>query len=446
MTKSGIQLHLLTQETENDSALGGIDSTIRRLYYRELIARFAHHPVLQWNIGEENRNTDAEKLAFAQYIRELDPYSHPIVVHTYYDLRENFSSGPETYYDGILGSPYYDASSMQGNGSNYNRWAIEYRSRSRDAGHSWVIYGDEQGPPVNKNMNNIDQLRKETLWGNLMGGGGGVEWYFGYQDEFGDLQSEDWRVAQPLWEDTAHALHFFQTYLPFWEMEPNNDLVSNNDAFALTKTDAIYVLYAPSGSPGQVDLGTTDKTFNVWWYDPRNGGELQAGTIDEIVGPGWEAVGEPPSANNQDWVVLVQATDVTIPDPDDMTVIRITENELHNAMQDNIVSNPLITDLAFVLPDFTPGNINLTVRLNDGAVAAVTVSVNNTGGIAILQLSAPTINGQIAPMPVVQSINRELPLLITSALDHWIARAGAGDTKLETIAINEQFIVIETLR
>lgn len=47
MDKLGLMLHVVTQETENDRLLdGGEPGFERKLYYRELIARFAHHPAL----------------------------------------------------------------------------------------------------------------------------------------------------------------------------------------------------------------------------------------------------------------------------------------------------------------------------------------------------------------------------------------------------------------
>ena len=72
------------QEQENDQLLdGGELGPARKLYYRELIARFAHHPVIVWNLGEENTNTDEQRKAFAKYVRETDPYDHPTVIHTF---------------------------------------------------------------------------------------------------------------------------------------------------------------------------------------------------------------------------------------------------------------------------------------------------------------------------------------------------------------------------
>ena len=84
MDSLGIMMHVLTQETENDQLLdGGALGPERKLYYRELIARFGHHLAITWNIGEENTNTDAQRKQFIDYIDSLDVYDHPIVVHTY---------------------------------------------------------------------------------------------------------------------------------------------------------------------------------------------------------------------------------------------------------------------------------------------------------------------------------------------------------------------------
>ena len=84
MDRLGLMMHVVHQEQENDQLLDqGELGLTRKLYYRELIARFAHHPVVVWNFGEENTNTDEQRKAFAKYIRETDPYRHPRVIHTF---------------------------------------------------------------------------------------------------------------------------------------------------------------------------------------------------------------------------------------------------------------------------------------------------------------------------------------------------------------------------
>ena len=298
MDTKGVQLHVVTSEAENHGDLGGGFSDMRKLYYRELIARFSHHHAVIWNIGEENGNSDAQRKDFAAYIRALDPYEHPITVHTR-------SGKASTFYNGILGDPHFEATSIQGSGDSYNSWAIELRQRSTQAGRKWAIYGDEQGPAVNKNMNNLDTLRKGALWGNLMGGGAGVEWYFGYQEDFADCGSEDWHAAEPLWDMTKVALDFFQKYLPFWDMQPDNSLTSATNDYCLTVPGKAYAIYLPDG--GTTDLLLAAGTYSVKWYDPRTGGKLQDGTVTGIAGPGSVSIGRPPYDTGADWAALVAA-------------------------------------------------------------------------------------------------------------------------------------------
>src|SRR5262245_49972520 len=82
MTRAGIAWHVITQETENEFVLdNGTLGVQRKLYYRELVARFGHALGLIWNLGEENDNLPSERMAFADWIRALDPYDHPIALH-----------------------------------------------------------------------------------------------------------------------------------------------------------------------------------------------------------------------------------------------------------------------------------------------------------------------------------------------------------------------------
>lgn len=300
MDARGLQLHVVTQENENDLSLdGGNLGPVRTLYYRELVARFAHHLAVVWNLGEENRNSDAQRKAFAAWIRALDPYDHPITVHTFYNQAP-------TFYDGLLGEPNLDATSIQGDGVSYNRWVVDLRRRSAVAGRPWAIFGDEQGPPVARDMSNVDRLRREALWGNLTGGGAGVEWYFGYQGTFGDVQSEDWRVAEPLWDVTRHAIDYFQRFVPFTRMTPNNALVQPSGAYCLHDAGEVYSIFLPAGGTATLDLGASSSRFTVDWYDPRTGGGLEAGSVATVTGPGRVGLGTAPRDPAKDWAVLVR--------------------------------------------------------------------------------------------------------------------------------------------
>jgi hypothetical protein len=84
----------------------------------------------------------------------------------------------------------------------------------------------------------------------------------------------------------------------------------NEAAFCLAKKEEIYAVYLPNGGkPTRINLPNSGKTFSVRWYDPRNGGDLQKGSVLSVVATGKKDVGLPPSEQHQDWVVLVQKTD-----------------------------------------------------------------------------------------------------------------------------------------
>jgi hypothetical protein len=306
MDRLGIMLHVVTQETENDRNLGGSVglNPVRKLYYRELVARFSHHLAVIWNLGEENNTPDKDRKEIAAYIRSLDPYDHPITVHTHNDKALQF-------YEGILGDDNFEATSIQGNMANYNREAAILRQRTAEAGRKWVIFGDEQskashGVVPDANDPTHDIPRKQGLWGNLMGGGAGVEWYFGHQFPHMDINCEDWRSRETMWNQTCYALAFFRTYLPFWEMTPANNLTSAEDDYCFTKKGDVYAIYLKNGGTTELDLEANKGPFNVRWYNPRLGGELVNGTITKINGPGKVSIGKSKSDREKDWVVLIR--------------------------------------------------------------------------------------------------------------------------------------------
>jgi hypothetical protein len=302
MDKLGLMLHIITQEQENDQGLdGGELGPQRKLYYRELIARFAHRLALVWNLGEENTNTDQQRKAFCRYIKDLDQYDHPIVCHT-------FPGEYDKVYEPLLGYEYFDGVSLQTNDTHAQ--TIKWIDRSASAGRPWFVCLDEIGPPHTGVMPDKDdywhdEVRRKHLWGNLMAGGAGVEWYFGYNFPNNDLNCEDWHSRDHLWDLTRYALEFFHQYLPFTEMSHHDELTSAQDDYCFALPGQIYAIYLPHGGTTNLDLGDSSGTFTVRWYNPRAGGPLQMGSVGEVTGPGSVAIGQPPQEPDKDWVALI---------------------------------------------------------------------------------------------------------------------------------------------
>ncbi|NEQ40036.1 MAG: DUF5060 domain-containing protein [Okeania sp. SIO3I5] len=304
MDKLGLMLHVVTQETENDQLLNwGRLGNLRQLYYRELIARFAHHPALIWNLGEENTNTTKQLKEFANYFHNHDPYNHPLVVHTY-------PSEQEKVYQPLLGDENFTGASLQMKKVNKTHTQTQkWIDESGKVGHKWFVGADEFGPAqvgVKPDKNDYwhDDVRKEGLWGNLMANGSGSEWYFGYKFPHNDLNCEDWRSRDHMWDLTRYALEFFHNYLPFWEMTDNDELVSNPDAYALAKIGEIYAIYLKNGGSTELEIPTG--TYTIKWYNPRQGGKLENGSVNSITGSGLKSIGNPPSDNDKDWTVLIE--------------------------------------------------------------------------------------------------------------------------------------------
>ena len=300
MDSLGIILHVVTQETENDQLLdGGELGPERKLYYRELVARFGHHLAITWNLGEENTNTDEQRKAFASYLRDLDPYDHPIVIHTY----------PNQYdqvYSPLLGFGDLNGPSLQmADMTKTHAETIKWINESEAAGQTWFVSLDEIGPHTTGVTpdgpdNNHDAVRRHALWGHLMAGGAGVEWYFGYQYPHSDLTAEDWRSRDNFWDQTRYALDFFKE-IPFWEMQSADELADHSEVFVFAKPGEVYAVYLPEGVVStRLEVG--EVSGELQWYNPRTG-EFE-GEITEFVGDGSILLNAPEASG--DWVALVR--------------------------------------------------------------------------------------------------------------------------------------------
>ena len=140
-----------------------------------------------------------------------------------------------------------------------------------------------------------DRPRIDGLWGTLMAGGAGVEWYFGWQNNspHSDLSAEDWRTREQMYRQTRIALDFFERHLPFDRMQPMDELVVGRGVSCLAAPGEVYALHLPNGGATRFDLGSEPGLYEVRWFDPRNGGDLLEGTCQEGQGARSRVDGRP---------------------------------------------------------------------------------------------------------------------------------------------------------
>jgi hypothetical protein len=335
-TTLGMYLHFKMQETENDdhnknkskyvpeSLDGGNLGVQRKLYCRELIARFGHNLALNWNLGEENTQTTQQQQAMINYIAELDAYDHNIVIYTYPDQQDKI-------YRPLLGdkSKLTGVSLQNSNIKDTHGQTLKWVNASTKAGKPWIVAFDESGSAAHgqcpdlgyrgfdgkdkdgKMIYNEHAVRHQTLWETLLAGGAGCEYYFGYKFVENDLVCEDWRSRDRSWDYCRIAVNFFHDHkIPFWEMEDRDDLVGNtkqdNSRYCFAKSNAVYVVYLPEGEITDLDLSDAEGQFSVAWFNPRTGGHLQTSNVKETKAGNKVNLGNSPADAKQDWLVVVQ--------------------------------------------------------------------------------------------------------------------------------------------
>ncbi|MBC8767177.1 DUF5060 domain-containing protein [Arenibacter sp. BSSL-BM3] len=312
--KLGMFLHFKTLEHENQGLLdNGGTGLYTKLYFRELIARFGHHLALNWNLAEETGDWTAapptfpvdvaERLRLAEYLSSIDPYKHHIVIHN------------GDWFDGLYGpDSKFTGASLQTNKedfSNVHKSVLRILEESKNTGKIWAVACDEPGDAQHSLITDAedpkhDDARKNGLWGAMMAGAWGTEWYFGYKHPHSDLSCQDFRSRDLFWDQGRFCLEFFKdNEVPVWEMESNDSLISTQGDYVLAKPGHTYVVFLKNGGESTLDLGNYELEYEVQWYNPRKGGPLKQGKIKTISGSGSQSLGMPPKEKDQDWVVLV---------------------------------------------------------------------------------------------------------------------------------------------
>lgn len=336
--RHGIHLNFKLQENEMDDNRIGPAREVRpvpasldhgglgrerKLYLRELIARFGHALGITWNLGEENTQTTDEQRAMARFIRETHYYPSNIVLHTF--LNEH-----ESTYNPLLGDAALTGVSMQNDWAETHLWTVKWVRASAAAGRPWVVANDEQGhwaygvppdpgyagfdgiAPDPRRRYTLHDVRKLTLWGNLLGGGAGVEYYFGYRLPQHDLGADDFRSRDRSWDYCRIALGFFRDQkIPFWTMQPADERMGNSIGaepyWCLARPGEVYLVYLPWGGVSTIDLRDASGEFSVEWFNPRSGGTPRSGAVKTVRGGVRARLGVPPEDEEEDWLVLLRA-------------------------------------------------------------------------------------------------------------------------------------------
>lgn len=280
MQSQGVVPYLIL---EDDSAWKGYDHD---RYYREMIARFGDLPALVFNIGEESTESYRlrDGLGLAKRFKEIDPYDHPLGIH-------NVNRPDDSYID----SPHIDMTAIQ-TGSPGSRRGLERAIAHNEIAINWIKSCRKRGRRVL--VVNFDEGRPEedrrAWWSAYMGGG---VWEAHVNKPY-DRPHAAW---DSVWVELGGARAFMES-LPFWEMQPHNELVEGGSAFCLAKPGVAYAVYLPAGGEVAVEL-QKDKKYEATWWKPDQGRDGRFQDRRRVIG----GVNKFTPPSDGDWALRIVA-------------------------------------------------------------------------------------------------------------------------------------------
>jgi hypothetical protein len=254
--------------------------------------------------------------------------------------------------------------------------AMKWVKKSAASGQKWVVAVDELGGAnVGVVPDSVDPTHSEVmhrvLWGSLMAGAAGVEWYFGYDYAHHDLTCEDWTSRDRMWTISHYAAQFFRDHMPLPLVANHNEITSSTTDYCFGKPGVAYAIFLPDGSTTNITLPSTEK-YTVHWFNPRNGGGLVTGTV-LAVGGGTNSVGKPPTEQTRDWVALLRrsTTSGTVTTaPTTSTVMAVTKLTLINTTKQTALRTLNGTTIT-LSQDGTALNVKADVSGTVGSVAFI---------------------------------------------------------------------------
>ena len=132
-------------------------------------------------------------------------------------------------------------------------------------------------------VDDAERWRKEKLWPTYLSGGN-IEFILGDLLETDSFKTPE---RDRLWDYVWFARQFLEQ-LPFWEMQPADQLLTGADTINVTQSrgkktypmgaqvfarhGVVYAIYLPKATEcGQLDLTDAQGTLTLRWYNPRTG-------------------------------------------------------------------------------------------------------------------------------------------------------------------------------
>ncbi len=249
---------------EDDSAWKGYDHA---RYYREIIARFGDLPALLLNFGEEhNENYSlSQALEFMRKLEQIDPYDHPRGIHNVNIPNNHYIDAPQVDFTSIQTGSVGIRSGFD-KALEHNNTTVDWIERCQRRGKRILVINFDEGRP---------EEDRHAWWSAYIGGG---VWEAHVLKPYDRPMS----ALEQVWKQLGGARAFMEL-LPFWQMQPHNELVKSGTAFCLATPGEVYALYLPSGGDITISLPQNMSFESVWW-NPANGRKGSFQNRDRVKG------------------------------------------------------------------------------------------------------------------------------------------------------------------
>jgi hypothetical protein len=268
----------------NDAPPAGSD--LEKRYYRYAVARYGAFSNVMWDLGNEHNEYRSVEWAneMGALVKKWDCYGHLATAHGY----DTFPYDLDEWADFAIYQKWYDGQ---------NQFMLAQRADAIARGRIIPQVNEEYGYEKHKDIGQ-DEVRRRA-WEIAMAG------CYQTTGEWKGWQHGEAAPESKILTWTGIMRKFFEENLPWWKMEPANEIVREGKGYVLAQKGKCYVIYLPEAGKVTVDLEPGEYTAR--WFIPKLGLYLWStrdGFIPgKISGGRWETP-IPPTAG--DWVLLIQ--------------------------------------------------------------------------------------------------------------------------------------------
>jgi hypothetical protein len=254
-------------------------SELEKRYYRYAVARYGAFSNVMWDLGNEHNEYRGVKWAneTGGLMKKWDAYHHLISAHGHaafpYDLEE-----------------WADFAIYQRWADGQNAFMLEQRTDAVQKGRRIPQVNEEYGYEKHKGSGQ-DEVRRRA-WEIVMAG------CYQTTGEWKGWQHGEATAGSRILNWTGLMRTFFERNLPWWEMDPANEVIRNGTAYALALEGKCYAAYLPEAE--KLDVTLAPGTYDATWFNPRSGDYEPI--REKVSGGRWRSP-NPPSSG--DWVLLI---------------------------------------------------------------------------------------------------------------------------------------------